>query len=207
MTDLFLLDGLTGEERERCLAMATDERCYQKGDVVCDAGCATRALVLVLSGGVRVYHGRVVMNDLEAGCVFGVAALFGEEEPYPTTVVAAAQTRVLFVPQETVTAWVTAYPRVALNYIAFLSGRVRFLNRRLSTLTAGQTDGKLWCYLTANREPDGCVHLPGGMATLAKTLGMGRSSLYRSLDALVADGRVVRRGKNTLFVETETNEI
>lgn len=201
---LFLFEGVSPTEKERCWAIdGGEETAFAKGEVIYDSECAKRALALVLEGNVRVLHGRVVMNELGAGDVFGAAALFGEEDPYPTTVVARTDCRVLFIPQATVSAWMAAVPRVGENYIRFLSDRIRFLNRRLATLTAGHTDGKLWRYLLAHRGEDGIVRLSGGLNELAHTLDMGRSSLYRGLDALTADGRIIRRGKEIQVIFKE----
>ena len=94
-------------------------------------------------------------------------------------------------------------PRIAENYVRFLSDRIRFLNRRLATLTAGQTDGKLWRFLLAYKGEDGTVHLPGGMTELAERLNMGRSSLYRSLDALTEAGRIERDGKTIRIIQED----
>lgn len=193
---LFLLNGLTSEEKARCWRMAScEEQRYDKGQIVYDRGHVRRSLALVLEGHLQVMHGRAATNDLRPGDVFGAAALYGREEPYTSTVLAASACRVLFLPQETVSAWMAAVPRVGENYVAFLSDRIRFLNRRLSTLTAGPADGKLWRYLLTHRQADGTVSLPGGMTGLAKRLDMGRSSLYRSLDALTAAGKITRQGK------------
>ncbi len=201
---LFLLQGLTEEEKVRCWQAAECEECtYQKGQVVYDASSARPALALVLSGQLRVLHGRVVMNDLHPGDVFGAAALFGSGEQYPSTVVAATACRVLLIPQEAVSTWMAAVPRVAENYVRFLSDRIRFLNRRLSTLTAGQTEGKLWRYLLAHADASGAVHLPGGMTELAECLDMGRSSLYRCLDNLSAGGKIRREGKTIVIINQE----
>ncbi len=201
---LFLLHGLTEAEKNQCWQMAQMEECaYGKGQIVYDAGLARRALALVLEGNLRVLHGKVVMNDLHPGDVFGAAALFGGEEPYPSTVVAATACRVLLIPQEAVSAWMAAMPRVSENYVRFLSDRIRFLNRRLSMLTAGQTDGKLWRYLLAHVDERGVVQLPGGMAGLAECLDMGRSSLYRCLDHLTARGKIRREGKTIVIINQE----
>ncbi len=201
---LFLFEGLTLTEKERCWAIDSgEEAAFAKGDIIYDDNCAKRALALVLDGRVQVQQGHVVMNELVAGDVFGVAALFGDEDPYPTTVTAHTDCRVLFLPQTTVSVWMAATPRVGENYIRFLSDRIRFLNRRLATLTAGHTDGKLWRYLLAHRGEDGIVHLSGGLSELAHTLDMGRSSLYRGLDALTADGRIIRRGKHIQVIIKE----
>ena len=201
---LFLLAGLHQAEKDRCWAIDSGEEVdFDKGEVIYDDQRAKRALALVLDGSVRVSHGRVVMNELTAGDVFGAAALFGDEDPYPTTVTAHTACRVLFIPQQTVSAWMAAEPRVAENYIRFLSDRIRFLNRRLATLTAGHTDGKLWRYLLAHRDENGMVRLSGGIGELAKALNMGRSSLYRGLDALTADGKIHRCGKEIRIILKE----
>ena len=201
---LFLLDGLTSAEREQCRQMAEpQELIFEKGEIIYDADHVQRALAFVIEGRVRVMFGRVVMNDLTCGDVFGAAALFGSSEPYPSTVVAVTPCRIALISQETVSRWMATVPRVGENYIRFLSDRIRFLNRRLSTLTAGQTDGRLWKYLLAHRDDDGVVRVTGGMTALAERLDMGRSSLYRSLDALTDAGFIRRDGKKIYILKME----
>ena len=201
---LFLLEGLTPEEQARCWKQASpQEQTYDKGDVIYDSTLARRALALVLEGDVRVLHGRVVMNDLHPGDVFGAAALFGDDEPYPSQVVAVTRCRMAFFEQEAVAALMATHPRVAENYVRFLSDRIRFLNRRLSALTAGQAGGKLWRFLLTHRDADGAVRLAGGMTELAESLDMGRSSLYRSLQALTAAGKIRRQGKTILVLQSK----
>ena len=201
---LFLLDGLTEKEREKCRQMAqTQDQHFCKGEAIYTRDEAQKALALVLDGHVRVWQGRVVMNDLLAGDVFGVAALFGSDEEYPSTVVAETDCHILFISQDTVVRWMASVPRVAENYVRFLSDRIRFLNLRLSTLTAGQADGKLWRWLLAHRDEHGVVTVTDGMSELAERLDMGRSSLYRSLDALTALGRIRRERKKIYILRTE----
>jgi CRP-like cAMP-binding protein len=143
------------------------------------------------------------MNDLYAGDVFGAAALYGSHEPYPSTIVAGSDGRILLIPQETVSRWMAEVPRVAENYVRFLSERIRFLNRRLTTLTAGPADGRLWKYLLTHRDANNQVYVAGGMSALAERLDMGRSSLYRSLDALSFAGRIRREGKMIYLLDME----
>ncbi len=201
---LFLMNGLTAEEIEICTDLADVQvQIYEKGDIIYDRKNVCRALAFVLEGRARVSHGRVIMNDLVAGDVFGAAALYGSSEPYPSTVVAITDCRIALIPQETVSKWMAAVPKVGENYVRFLSDRIRFLNRRLSTLTAGQSDGKLWRYLQAHKDEDGVVTVSGGMTALAERLDMGRSSLYRSLDVLLEAGRIRRNGKQIILVNTE----
>lgn len=203
-SSLFLLKGLTKDQLELCQRLAqTEEQSYCKGDTIYTPQVAKRALAMVMEGHVRVWQGRVPMNDLVEGDVFGAAALFGTDEEYPSTIVAESDCRVMFIPQETVVLWMKEVPQVAENYVGFLSDRIRFLNRRLATLTAGQADGKLWRYLLAHRDEDGVIFVAEGMSALAERLDMGRSSLYRSLDALVLAGRIRRDRKKIYILQTE----
>lgn len=201
---LFLLADVDENQRQLCDQMAvTEEKSYCKGETIYTQQNSRRALALVLEGHIRVWQGKVVMNDLFAQDVFGAAALFGSDEDYPSTVVAETDCRLLFIPQETVVAWMQAVPQVATNYVRFLSDRIRFLNRRLATLTAGQADGKLWRYLLAHRDENGVVTVIDGMRELAERLDMGRSSLYRSLDALTEAGKIRRERKKIVILKTE----
>ena len=201
---LFLLNGLTDEELDLCERLAfTEEQQYRKGEKIYTPNRSKKALAMVLEGHVRVWQGRVPMNDLLADGVFGVAALFGTDEEYPSTVVAESDCRILYIPQETVVLWMKEVPTVAQNYVGFLSDRIRFLNQRLSTLTAGQADGKLWKYLLAHRDEGGVVTVSEGMSELAERLDMGRSSLYRSLDSLTEMGKIRRERKKIYILKTE----
>ena len=202
--DLFLLDGLSDEELIYCRDMGSwEDFVFCRGQVLYDAEHAPRALAIVIEGHIRIKYGRVVMNDLYAGDVFGAAALYGSDESYPSTIVAGSDGRILLIPQETVSRWMAEVPRVAENYVRFLSERIRFLNRRLTTLTAGPADGRLWKYLLTHRDSNNQVYVAGGMSALAERLDMGRSSLYRSLDALSFAGRIRREGKMIYLLDME----
>ena len=204
LDSLFLFEGLTEKNKDLCRRMAmTHKANYRKGDIIYSRDRSQKALALVLEGHVRVMQGRVVMNDLLAGDVFGVAALFGSGEEYFSTVVAETDCLILFIPQDTVVRWMATVPMVAENYVRFLSNRIRFLNLRLSTLTAGQADGKLWRYLLDHRDENGVVTVSEGMSQLAERLDMGRSSLYRSLDALTELGRIRRERRKIYILRTE----
>ena len=58
-----------------------------------------------------------------------------------------------------------------------------------------KADERLTGYLLAHRGEDGQVTLPGSLLELAQSLNIGRSSLYRSLDALTQSGAIRRQGR------------
>ncbi len=205
---VFLFQGLQTEEIQVLCEALPEPETFAKGSRVYAPLRFRRAMGIVLSGELQVvqpggHGGRVVMNRLLPGQVCGVAALFGECEEYVTEVLAAVDSRVLFVSQEALTRLMREDFRVAENYIRFLSGRIRFLNHKIAALTDGQSDDRRRRYLAEHANPQGEVELPGSMKELAQMLHMGRSSLYRSLDALLSREIVRREGKRLVVVDMQ----
>ncbi len=202
---LFLLQGLSEEERRTLWAGAPLPVRFEKGESIYSCHAFRRALGVMLQGEAQVWRAgedgrRVVMNRLPAGSVFGAAALFGECEAYVTEISALRRCAVLFVSQQQASDWMRGHYAIAENYIRFLSGRIRFLNQKIAEFTDGQTEDRLVRYFLDHRSGDGRVILPGSLTELAQTLNIGRSSLYRSLDALTASGAVRREGRR-IFVD------
>ena len=197
---VFLFQGLQTEEIQVLCEALPEPETFAKGSRVYAPLRFRRAMGIVLSGELQVvqpggHGGRVVMNRLTTGEVFGAAALFGEAESYVTEIAALRPCVVLFLSQELVTGWMRAHFPVAENYIRFLTGRIRFLNGKIAGFTGGQADERLTGYLLAHRGEDGQVTLPGSLLELAQSLNIGRSSLYRSLDALTQSGAIRRQGR------------
>ena len=199
----FLFAGIEAEKREALLEGLQSPSFFSKGAVMYSCHDFQRALGLLTEGEAEVSRTsadghRVVMNHLAAGDSFGAAALFGDCPAYVTEIRAVTACRVLFIPQEDMLRLMKQDFRVAENYIRFLSGRIRFLNGKIAAFTDGQTDDRLRRYLFQHCDEKGEVTLPRSMVELAQTLNMGRSSLYRSLDALESAGLIRREGKRML---------
>lgn len=176
---------------------------FKKGEYLYTRREFQRALGILLEGRVEITReeeGRkVVMNLLKPGGIFGAAALYGNEEEYVTDIRAVERCTVLFLSQEHLSAIMEQDFRVAENYIRFLSGRIRFLNQRIAGFTGGAADRRLALYLLEHRGGNGNVLLPRSMVDLAAALNVGRSSLYRSLDAL-SDAGIIARTKDGIAV-------
>lgn len=186
-------------------------RCFGKGEIVFDTQLFQRSVGLLLSGEITVSNGqtgarRWRMHLLGPGSLFGAAAVFGEAAQYVTRLRATAPCCILFFPQDLLEDAMRREFRVAENYICFLSGRIRFLNRKIQSLLGVSANQTLARYLLASlREtPEGPeVRLEGSVSALAETLNLGRASLYRALHALEEDGLVSRRGKVLLILDRE----
>lgn len=191
MEGLFLFQNLT---RLPDLTQLPSPVSFARGESIYAPDDYPKALGVVLQGraeAVAARRDRAVLNAFGPGAVFGAAALFGGKA-YVARVRAAADCRVQFLPEDTLRAWFLAYPQMALNYMAFLTDRVRFLNGKIAVYTCEGASGKLYSWLCANGDGDGA--LPKlSMTKLAATLNMGRTSLYRAFDELEKQNLLVRK--------------
>lgn len=205
LQDFFLWDGLDDTEKQQILSCLPAPFSFGKGQKITAETRFHRSLAVILKGQIEIFRQgpdgrRVMMNRLTAGQMFGAASLFGETEQYFTEIAACLPSELLFISQEQMSHLIRQYPQVAENYIRFLSGRIRFLNQKIAAFTNGTADSRLYRYLLEQRREDGSVCLPRSMVELAQALNIGRSSLYRSLDAL-ADAGLIRREGKCLFME------
>ncbi len=159
-------------------------------------------LFLIISGSVLVFRKGnglpVLLQRLEKGKVFGAASLFSDENEDVTVLRAENDASVFFLPIELITELVQTDSAFAMSYISFLSGKIRFLNRRMSELSAPSVTQKVAAFLL--REENGIAQTK---VKLASALGIGRASLYRALDELSEMGLISVEGKGVTVIDPE----
>jgi CRP-like cAMP-binding protein len=192
--------------REELLAeMLSDPRAeaagFAAGEIIYDESNYRKSLGIVLSGRAEVQavgagH-TVVLNRLDSPCLFGAAGLFQEEDGYVTRIIALSDAKILFIPQDLLTDFMRRDFKLAENYLAFLSQRIRFLNRKISGFTQSGAEAKLARYLLdiASGQGGDIVRLPASIKHISSVLNLGRASLYRALLALSDFGYISREGK------------
>lgn len=179
-------------------------RQFARKEVIFSPGEFRRELGILLSGKVRVTKGDdLVVSELMGGSLFGAAALFNEEEAYVSTLTARAETKILFLPQETVSELIDCDRTVRENYIRYLSQRIRFLSDKVDALSSGSGLKKLSDFLLKNVDETGLVTLTYSMTELAARLDTSRASLYRDMDQLETAGIIHREGKLIRIMDRE----
>lgn len=86
----------------------------------------------------------------------------------------------------------------SINMTKFLVSRVVFLNKKITSLAGYTASSRLTLYLEENAKTENgvcTVTLPCSLTEFAEYLGVGRASLYRTLDAMEADGAISRKGR------------
>ena len=154
-----------------------------------------RSLAVVLSGRLQVTKGTLAVSVLEAGDLFGAAALYSDEAEFATTITARCSSVCLMLEQQLVDHLLAEQRKIRENYLRYLTGRIRFLSGRLQTLAQPGVEGKLARYLLAN----GGSSCPA--TELCQRLGVSRASLYRAFAALEDSGLILRQGKTITIVD------
>ena len=176
---------------------------FSKGDSLCGGEpslcfmISGKAVVKRASGGQSV-----VLNVIEAGGVFGAAQLFSEGGGM-TEVIALSRGSCLCISRETAEEMMRSDHGFSVGYIRFLSDRIRFLNRRIASFTAGDGEETLAAYLLSRMDGDGTVRLSSSMVRLSEILNLSRPTLYRAFTALSKRGLIEKNGRTVRIISEE----
>ena len=127
------------------------------------------------------------------GDLFGIANLF-TNECYVSSIRAKKRCRVFFFTEEAIRELLENDHTFLYNYLAFLSGRICYLNRKIRYLTAGSAERRLALYLSSFQTDS--IELDASLSSLSELLDIGRASLYRAFDTLIADGYIEKNGRS-----------
>lgn len=191
----FLFSGVSSDEIvEIVREFSCEEKSYQKGKVIFSPEKFERVLGVVLSGRISVTKGRLSVSELSVSSLFGAAALFNNEPEYASTLTAKTSTSVLFFSQDAILLLINRDERIRMNYIRYLSARIRFLSEKVDTLGETGSEKRLARFLLKNADASG--HVNGcNFSEMAGRLGIGRASLYRELAKLEEAG-VIRKDRS-----------
>lgn len=194
----FLFDGLLEIEKQKVEKLLPPSQKFTQGSELYKKD---RLAVIVL-GKATVYRKgevceKIPVREISAGEVFGAASLFGEWQEGLSSVVATINCEIVYLSQLDLVDIMHVFPTVSINYIKFLSDRIRFLNKRIDFFSADTTVSALLEFLTSNCDESRECTLNISMSELSKRIGIGRSSLYRALEALEISGKI-KRDKKTI---------
>ena len=175
---------------------------FASGASVCEPGSNTKNIGIILSGNAVVMSAdserNVLLRTFSAGDIFGVSGVFSKDCEFVTRISAKSNCSVAFISAPALSELIENDKTVLYNYIEFLSGRIRFLNRKIKFFTSGSAERRLATYLDSFGEDSFCLN--ESMSSLADMLDIGRASLYRAFDRLTSDGFISRdRNLITLF--------
>lgn len=179
---------------------------YEVGDVIFSPSDKRKKAAVFLSGSAEVYsadEGRsLLLRTFSRGNVVGVSNLFSQDD-FSSRVIAAKKCEVLEFSPKSFGKIIESDKRAMYNFVAFLSGKIRYLNRKIVTLTAGSAERRL-AYFLDTSIPEGksdTTEITVQMNSLCEMLNLGRASLYRAADKLTEEGFIARNGKTIKIID------
>ncbi len=168
---------------------------YDDGELIHSPSDSRKILGLILSGRAVVNtkdpSKNTLLRFLAKNDLFGCANLFNDQS-YVSIISAVQKCRVLILPEDAVRALLESDRVFLYRYLAFLSDRVCYLNKKIGYLTAGSAERRLALYLCSFEETE--LRLTLSYSALSELLDIGRASLYRAFDRLIADGHIQKNG-------------
>ncbi len=177
------------------------ERKYSQGETIqnnincSQIGIITKGKAIIRSGVNGVIINKIGKND-----IFGVAALF-DSPCHLTTVHAVTECTIICFEKPFIERCIEKSNIFALNYIEFLSKKINFLNKKINAYTAKSAENKLYAYLLVLPRDSNVIELQNDMSTIAKMIGIGRATLYRSFEKLIENGTITKIDKKIILNE------
>ena len=193
-----------GVDRARAVQIFEQTDCkvlsFSDGDVLHTPKSHEKCAGVILSGKAIVTTSNPsktkLLRYLTPGSLYGIANLFSNA-PYVSVIRARGECRVFVMPEAAIRLLLTEDNAFLYQYLAFLSDRVRFLNRKIGYLTAGSAERKLSLYLSSFGKREVTIDL--SLSALSELLDVGRASLYRAFDRLTEDGYIQKNGRSFIL--------
>ncbi len=208
LKEFFLLKNIENEQAEEIISNLPSSKCFKKGDIIYSAEVYPNALGLILKGeafAVTNNDNKLFMKSFNRGTAFGAAAVFGNESDFVSTITAKTDIEIMFIEEKTLKMIFAKYPQTAVNYIEFLSDKIRFLNRKVSLLSSGSAENTVLNYFSSIADSGGNATLPRNMTLLSRTIGISRASLYRCIENLENRGLILKENNIIKVIKNEKN--
>jgi len=153
-----VLFGDLAEVQLRALAEHSIEKQLARDEILFIAGEEARGLYVIIVGTLRAYRndmeGREQVIHVErAGATIAELPVF-DDKPYPSTVAADEETRLLFIDKKDVKELCLQHPQIALAALKLLAARLRQCASLVETLSLRDVDQRLarWLLLEAQNK-------------------------------------------------------
>lgn len=182
---------------------------FGNGALIYSATGFSRCVGFLVSGSAKVIKGdddgRMLMSVLHASDLFGAATVFSRSERYVADIRATAATWAVMITEDALRAIMQRDFRVAENYIAYLTARIRFLSARIDGFVRPTAEERVYLHL-AMQAKDGAYRPEGGLRAIGDALCISRTTLYRAFDALERDGKIIKDGRTIRLIQKEEKQ-
>lgn len=176
---------------------------YLRGEIIYSPCEYEKNIIIISSGNAAVYSAdesrNMRLRSLRAGSISGVANFFTSEE-YVSRIIAAEKTTVIKISENIIKKLLEQDKDFMYSYLAFMSDRICYLNRKIVILSAGSAERRLSQFLVDEADENLRIY-PFSAKHAANMLNLGRASLYRALDKLCEDKLISHNQKEIIILD------
>ena len=176
---------------------------YEAGEYLFRKSDKTNRIGILLRGSAEVNRessdGSMHMSILKRNDLFGAASICGKDEAFVTDIRCKERTRVLIIPEKEMLDLLSENRIVLRNYLGYLNGRIRFLNKRLDAFSKNSVSARIMTYFSAEAKEN--RYTVKSFTKLSESLCVSRATLYRALDTLEEEHKIRRNGKEIEMME------
>lgn len=175
---------------------------FSAGELIYPKAADQLLVGIIMSGAAAAYangnEGKTLLKPIQPGEIFGIANLYTDNADFPSIITARKTSRVMLIDGTAFKLLIENDPSALKCYLKFLNQKILYLNKKITTFTAGSAEAKLSTYIEQNCD-NGVFHSEVSMTALARMLGIGRASLYRAFDKLTEIG-FIRKDGHDIYV-------
>ena len=191
----------------------TEEKEYEKGEIIFHAGDVIHFIGLVLTGRVQIesddlWGNRSVLESVEPGFAFAESYACLPGEPLMVSAIAAEPSRILFLNTgrvlTTCPSACSHHSRLIQNLLYISSQKNLNLSRRIFHTSSKSIRGRLLSYLSFQATKNGCrdFYIPFNRQQLADYLSIDRSAMSSELSKMRKEG-ILDTDKNHFILKTD----
>ncbi len=197
-----------GQDDLEAIAKQAVTKTFPKGNIVINEGDHTDSLYVILSGKVKVFltdesHKEVIVDIQRPGDYFGELALL-DEAPRSASVMTMEPCTFLIVSRSAFDRYLTHNPKVALNVMRGLAGRLRATTENVRSLALLDVYGRIARTLLQLAHREGEENVIDEKLThqdLANMVGASREMVSRIMADLARGGYIKVEGKSIIVKE------
>ena len=212
------LFGELPEPELNALAERAIERRLNRNEILFVAGDEAAGLFVIVSGALRAFREGVdgreqVIHVERAGATIAELPVF-DDKPYPSTVAAEEDSRLLFLAKRDVKTLCLTNPEIALAALKLMAGRLRKCAELVEALSLREVDQRLARWLLAESRVRGNLTPDGVVLTLVLTnqqiaarIGSVREVVSRALARLQQNGLITVDGRTITLSDEKALEV
>lgn len=181
-------------------------RIYSKESVIASEGDTCHSLGILLEGSMEVKKlfasGKTVtIAKFLPLDIFGEVIIFSTVSKYPSTIIASANSKILYIKKEDVLSLCTINTNILNNFMGLLSNKILMLNKKLKNLSYETIREKVTSFLLDNYYSSKTLifKVDFSRKEMSELLGVPRPSLSREL-ANMKNEKLIDFHKNTFKI-------